>query len=208
MRWLIVYLVAVAATWLLVANDTWRRALLGVITVVFAVLMVMLALMPEDSEQQSDTARQFDEVRQQEAVRYGALKPSDIAIVSTGLANPVERTFDSAGKVLMRPDLYRWELKTVLENTSESVTAGDITLRLRLFSCPAFFDTPQVDVTPRILDANCSMIGSRSIGLNGVNLQPGKRLEETRTVRFADQPEPRNPRYWLSVQSVAAAAGN
>ena len=83
------WIVAVAVIWLFVRNTTWRRGLLAVVSVGFAGLMIALSL----SEQQAGpgaplpTDRQLSEVRQSETIRYGAMKPSDIAISESALAN-------------------------------------------------------------------------------------------------------------------------
>jgi hypothetical protein len=209
MRWLIIYLLAVAVIWLFVRNTVWRRGLLAMVTAGFAVLMIALAL----TEQQqgavapTQTDRQLSEVRQSEALRYGALKPSDIAISSSNLTSTEVVGTDPSGRELRRPDPFRWQLTTRISNRSETYTARDVGLRVQLYSCPPFFATPQAEVTLEALRAACSRVGQRTVGLEKISLAPGESHDDERIINFPNQLVASNPRYWIEVQTVTAETG-
>jgi len=209
MRWLIVYLLAVAVIWLFVRNTTWRRGLLAVVSVGFAGLMIALTL----SEQQAGpdaplpTDRQLSEVRQSETIRYGAMKPSDIAISESALANTETIGTDPSGREVRRPNPLQWQLTTRISNRSDTYTARDVGLRVQLYSCPAFFSTPQAELTLEALRAACSRVGQRTVGLEKIALAPGESHSDERIVTFPNQLEASNPRYWIDVQTVSAESG-
>jgi cell division protein FtsW (lipid II flippase) len=58
MRWLIIYLLAMAVIWLFIRNTSWRRGLMAAVTTVFAVLMIILTLSEDDSDNAEATANQ------------------------------------------------------------------------------------------------------------------------------------------------------
>lgn len=209
MRWLIIYLLAVAVIWLFVRNTTWRRGLLAAVSAVFAVLMVALTL----SEKQpgegapAPTAQRLDQVRQSEAVRYGAMKPSDIAINSSTLTNTETTVTDTSGREISRPNPLQWRLVTSIANRSSTYTARDVGLRIMLYACPSFFSTPQSDVSANELRGACSRVGQRTVGLEKIALAPGETHNDERIIDFPNQLEATNPRYWIEVQTVSAETG-
>ncbi len=207
MRWLIFYLLIVAVIWLFIRNTGMRRGLLATVSVVFAVFMLLFTLTEKEGDTGSQTAEQFDQARQREASQYTSAKPSDVALGKTSLTNATRTLNDSSGRQTTQPDLFRWTLKTTLSNRLDSASIDTVMLQVRLFSCPDFFDTPQQDVTPTLLAGNCTRIGTRSLGLNALDLKPGASLDAEQPITFPNQPEPRNPRYWIDVQTVTATAG-
>jgi len=210
MRWLIVYLLAVAVIWLFVKNTTWRRGLLAVVTAAFAVLMIALVLTEGPPQERSPprTDEKLSAVRQSEAVLYGALKPSDIAINTSSLTNTETVRFDHSGREIRQPNALQWRLETRITNRSADYAARDVRLNLMLYSCPPFFDTPQSDVSDRELRGACSRIGQRTVGLDNISLKPGASHDDNRIITFPNQLEASNPRYWIEVQSVNAERGN
>jgi cell division protein FtsW (lipid II flippase) len=58
MRWLIIYLLAMAVIWLFIKGTSWRRGLMAAVTTVFAVLMIILTLSEDDSDNAEATANQ------------------------------------------------------------------------------------------------------------------------------------------------------
>lgn len=210
MRWLIVYLLAMAIIWLFMKDSTLRRGLMAAITAAFAVLMVVLVLTetPPDESAPPRTDERLSEVRQSEAVLYGALKPSDIAINTSSLANTETVRFDHSGREIRQPNPLQWRLQTSITNRSADYTARDVRLNVLLYSCPPFFDTPQSGVTDGDLRSACSRIGQRTVGLDGIALKPGAAHEDERVISFPNQLEASNPRYWIEVQSVNAERSN
>jgi len=207
MRWLIVYLLLIAVIWLFITNRTWRRGLLVVATAGFGVFMLAFTLTQRDLAPEVKTSDQFSEIRKRETLTYGALKPTDIAIGRTSLTNPDRSVFDSAGRERIEPYLYSWQLQASLTNRSKEFSVGSLTLRVILYSCPTFYDVAQADVDPDKLTANCTVIGTRSVGLDPLLLKPADTYEVNQVVSFPNQPEPRNPRYWIEVQTVTASQG-
>ncbi len=204
MRWLIIYLLLIAVIWLFVTNRIWRRSSLAIATIVFAVFMLLFTLTQRDIEENVKTADTFSEVRKLETLTHGTLKPGDIAIAGTSFTNPDHTVFDSAGRERTEPDLFTWQLRGLFTNRSEEFTVGSLTLRVTLYSCPVFYDVPQADVDPDKLGANCTVIGRRTVGFDPVLLKPGETYLGEQIVTFPNQPDPRNPRYWIEVQTVSA----
>ena len=204
MRWLIIYLLLIAVIWLFVTNRVWRRSLLLTATVLFGVFMLLFTLTQHEIERDVKTAETYSEVRKLEALTHGALKPSDIAIGRTSFTNPNHTVFDSAGRERTEPDLFKWQLLVLFTNRLTEFTVGSLSLRVTLYSCPVFYDVPQADVDPGKLDANCTVIGKRTVGFDPIRIKPGDTLQGEQIVTFPNQPDPRNPRYWIEVQTVAA----
>ncbi len=207
MRWLIIYLLLIAIIWLFITNRPWRRGLLALTTAAFAVFMLMFTLTQKDNGQNVETAERFSEVRKRESVIYDAVKASDIAIDQTSLSNTTRIVFNSAGKERVEPDLFKWQLQTVLTNRSTEFTVGGLTMRITLYSCPVFYTEAQADVDPVKLTANCAVIGTRTVGFDSLGLKPAETYVGEQVITFPNQPEPRNPRYWIEVQSVTALQG-
>lgn len=207
MRWLIIYLLLISVIWLFVTNRMWRRGLLAFSTIVFGVFMLIFTLTQQDTEADIKTADRYSEVRKQESVTYGAVKTTDIAIGQTSLTNPNRTVFESGGRERVVPDLFKWQLQTLLTNRSTEFTVTSLTLQVTLYSCPVFYDVVQADIDPGKLDANCTVIGTRTVGFDPIQLKPGGDYQGEQIVTFPNQPEPRNPRYWIRVQTVTAKQG-
>ncbi|WP_108880391.1 hypothetical protein [Anderseniella sp. Alg231-50] len=208
MRWLIIYLLLIAVIWLFVTNTVWRRGLLAFSTIVFGVFMLIFTLTQRDIEADIKTADRFSEVRKQESVTFGAVKSTDIAIGKTSLTNPSRTVFDSAGRERVEADLFKWQLRTLLTNRSTEFTVTSLTLQVTLYSCPVFYDVVQADIDPGKLNANCTVIGTRTVGFDPIQLKPAGNYQGEQIVTFPNQPEPRNPRYWIKVQTVTAKLGD
>ncbi|MEE4237698.1 MAG: hypothetical protein V2I51_13345 [Anderseniella sp.] len=209
MRWLIIYLLAVAVIWLFVRNTTWRRGLLATVSAIFAVLMIALTLSEKQAGQDAPppTAQRLDQVRQSEAMRHGALKPSDIAINSSSLSNTETTVTDTSGRDITRSNPLQWRLVTSISNRSTTYTARDVGLRVMLYACPTFFSTPQADITANDLRSACSRVGQRTVGLEKIALAPGETHNDERIITFPNQLEATNSRYWIEVQTVSAETG-
>ena len=208
MRWLVIYLLLIAVIWLFVTNRLWRRGLLAFATIVFGVFMLIFTLTQRDTEGDVKTADRFSEVRKQESLTYGAVKKTDIAIGQTSLTNPSQTVFDGAGRERVVSDLFKWQLQTSLTNHSNEFTVTSVTLQVTLYSCPVFYDVVQADIDPGKLNANCTVIGTRTVGFDPLDLKPAESYQGEQIVIFPNQPEPRNPRYWITVQTVTAKQGN
>lgn len=208
MRWLIIYLLIMAVLWLFMKGSTLRRALMAGVTAVFAVLMVVLVITEKQpgDDAPPPTDQQLSDVRQFEAVRYGALVPSDIAINASSLTNTETVQSDPSGREVVRKNPFEWRLVTSITNRSEKYAARDVGLHVQLYSCPPFFSTPQAEVTLDGLRAACSRIGQRRVGFENIALQPGASHDDERIITFPNQTEASNPRYWIEVQTVSAAA--
>lgn len=207
MRWLVIYLLLIAVIWLFVTDKMWRRGLLAFATIMFGAFMLIFTLTQQEVETEIKTADRFSEVRRQESLTYGAVKTTDIAIGQTSLTNPNRTVFDSAGRERVEPDLFTWQLQTVLTNRSTEFTVASVTLRVTLYSCPVFYDVVQADIDPGKLNANCTVIGTRTVGFDPLELKPAGSFQGEQIVTFPNQPEPRNPRYWIQVQTVTAKRG-
>ena len=204
MRWLIIYLLLIAVIWLFITNRVWRRSLLVIATVVFGVFMLLFTVTQRDIAENVKTADTFSEARKLETLTHGTLKPGDIAIAGTSFTNPDHTVFDSAGRERTEPDLFKWQLRAMFTNRSTKFTAGSLTLRVTLYSCPVFYDVAQADVDPGKLEANCTVIGRRTVGFDPIRLKPADTYQGEHIVTFPNQPDPRNPRYWIEVQTVSA----
>ncbi|MEM7635566.1 MAG: hypothetical protein AAF299_13455 [Pseudomonadota bacterium] len=207
MRWLVIYLLLIAVIWLFVTNRMWRRGLLAFSTIVFGVFMLIFTLTQRDTEDAVKTADRFTEVRKQERVTFGAVKANDIGLSQTSLTNPSQTVFDTSGRERVVTDQFRWQLQTLLTNRSTEFTVASVTLQVKLYSCPVFYDVAQADIDPGQLNANCTVIGTRTVGFGPLDLKPAENFQGEQIVTFPNQPEPRNPRYWIEVQTVTAKQG-
>lgn len=209
MRWLIIYLLAMAVIWLFIKNTGWRRGLMAAVTTVFAVSMIILTLSEDDSGNAKlpPTNEQFSQVQKRDEIRYQALSASDVAIRSASLANVQVTRFDSAGREFAQPDPLRWTFKADLLNRSQDYEVSGVILRVRLYSCPAFLTTPQADMTPSTFRASCSQVGQRTVGLETINIATGASKAVEQIITFPNQTEATNPRFWVDVQTVTAQVG-
>ncbi len=207
MRWLIVYLLAMAVIWLFIKHTSWRRGLMAVVTVMFLVLMTVLTLQEQQQAEPATTptARQLEQVREDETLSYVAMQASDIALRSSSLTMTTTVRFDSAGReqVISIPD--QWQLAVEIANLSPQHTARDINLLVRLFSCPTVYTTAQADATLETLRVSCTQSAQRTVGLTDFNLAPGSARSVEQPLSFNNRNETRNPRYWIEVQRVTAA---
>jgi hypothetical protein len=206
MRWLIIYLLAMAVIWLFIKGTSLRRGLMAAVTTLFVMLMIILTLSENNSDNAGllPTNEQFSQVQQRDALRQQALSASDVAIRSASLANIEVTQFDSAGRERTRPDPLRWTFKAELLNRSQQYKVSGVVLRVRLYSCPEFLSTPQDDMNPSTLSASCSQVGQRTVGLETIGLAPGAAQTIEQEITFPNQTEATNSRFWVDVQTVTA----
>ncbi|MEM8687056.1 MAG: hypothetical protein AAGF81_06990 [Pseudomonadota bacterium] len=151
------------------------------------------------------TIAEVEEVtRKLETARF-ALKPQDIALLKSTLRPGEKVAWSSTGDEQQAVDFSSWTLTGEIKNLSPEHAAQDVSLRARLFDCPAFFTTPIDEVQISRLTSECNMVGQRTVGLYGVKLGPGLSHAFTETIEFIDQIEPRNWRFWVDVTGVTAS---
>jgi hypothetical protein len=135
-----------------------------------------------------------------------ALKPSDVRLQKLALESQVETYFGIDGKQYERPDLKSWTLKGEAVNLSAEYTVKDVTLNVRLYSCPNYYTTPFEEVKAEELSLICSKIGERSLGLYDLNISPEGTKPFAQPFTFANQGEAINWRFWVEVTRLVAQA--
>ena len=115
-------------------------------------------------------------------------------------------SYNNAGERVETPDLFSWTVSGETRNLSDKHGIQDIYLRVRLFDCPVFYTTEQASAKLDDLSRTCSRIGERNLGLYGLGIEAGGSKAFEDSVRFSSQVEPRNWRYWISVDRVNALA--
>jgi hypothetical protein len=80
----------------------------------------------------------------------------------------------------------------------------DVTLNVRLFSCPSYYTTPFEQVKIEDLSLICSRIGERSVGLYDLGLAPQARKPFSQPLTFPNQGNAINWRFWVDVRRVVA----
>jgi hypothetical protein len=133
-----------------------------------------------------------------------ALKPSDIRLQKLTLESQVETYFGIDGKQYERPDLKSWTLKGEVANLSAEHSVKDVTLNVRLYSCPNYYTTPFEAVKAEELALICSKIGERSLGLYDLNTPAEGTKPFAQPFTFANQGNAINWRFWVEVTRVVA----
>lgn len=133
-----------------------------------------------------------------------ALKPSDIAVINRRLEPGVETYTGNDGLQHQRANLYSWTLSGTVKNLSASFPLKDLTLRVRLFSCPSYFTTPNEAVQSDDVELKCTTNGERTVGLYNLKLAPGAEQAFSQPITFIDQRDPVNWRYTVDVDRAVA----
>ncbi|MDP9137731.1 MAG: hypothetical protein M3N38_06095 [Pseudomonadota bacterium] len=133
-----------------------------------------------------------------------ALKPSDIVLPNLKLENNVETFSGIDGVQRQRPAPGSWVLSGEVKNLAVEQSVKDVSLQVRLFSCPSYFTTSLDAVRVEQLSSVCTRIGETSVGLYDLAVPPGKTAPFTRTVLFRNQGRADNWRFWVEVTRVVA----
>jgi len=134
-----------------------------------------------------------------------AMKPSDIAVVNRVLEPVVETVTGNDGQPQERPNLHLWTFAAEVRNLTADHAVKDVTLRVRLYSCPSYFTTPNNALQVDELRLRCTTNGERSVGIYDVDVPAGGSKPFSQQITFIDQREPVNWRYTVDVERVVAA---
>ncbi len=209
-RWAFLFLVAGILVWMFADSKATRMVGFGVLGFIAAVSLVFFFILDapgrrEAVEPPRDKAiKQVQDVRRKLETQRFSLRSDDIALVGAELKPRNRVSYNNAGEKVETPDLFSWSVSGEARNLSEKHTAQDVFLRIRLFDCPSFFTTGQANAALDELNRTCSRIGERNLGLYGLGISPGGAKAFTDSVNFNDQTEPRNWRYWITVDRVNA----
>jgi hypothetical protein len=135
---------------------------------------------------------------------FTELEPSDVGLAKIALTSGVETYSGIDGKQYERPDLRSWTLSGEVTNLSPEHMVKDVTLNVRLYSCPSYFTVPVNEVKFEDLSLICSKIGDRSLGLYDLRLAPKAAKQFSQPFKFANQGNAINWRYWVDVTRVVA----
>jgi hypothetical protein len=136
-----------------------------------------------------------------------ALQPYDIVLPNLKLENNVETFSGIDGVQRQRPARGSWVLSGEVRNLASERTVKDVSLQVRLFSCPSYFTTSLEEVKVEELSSVCSRIGESSVGLYDLAVAPGTTAPFSRTVIFRNQGKADNWRFWVDVSRVVAQIG-
>ncbi len=212
LRWAFLFVMAGILIWMFSDSKQTRFVGLGLLSAVAAVAMFFFYYLdtPERREAEvlppDQAIAEVQETSRKLETNQFALKPADIRLINAKIAPGSKKSWNNNGEQVDAPDLFSWSLSGKAQNQSEKYTVQDLILKVRLFNCPSFFDTPQAKVTQKQLTTQCSRIGQRSLGLYGLKIAPESEAELAETVRFNDQIEPRNWRYLVQVERVSTLA--
>lgn len=211
-RWAFLFLIAGILVWMFSDSKATRLIGLGVLAFIALTSAIFFYVLDQPERRQAaqpapDAAiAEVEEVsRKLETTRF-ALKPADIALTKRGLSPGEKVAWNANGDQEQVPDFTSWNLTGEAKNLSDTHTAQDLSLLVRLFDCPVFFTTPAEKVQISRLTSECSLIGQRTLGLYSVKIAPGASHAFTEAIKFIDQIEPRNWRYWVEVRDVTAVA--
>lgn len=210
MGWVFLFVVAAMVAWLFIESKRTRLAAMGLIG--FVGLVVLFFFLVLDDPERRAPSRQVTGADVSETAKLRAkiersrtvLTPARIAMTSAQLEPGRQTYWGSDGKSHERLDPYSWTFKADVKNLSDEFAVRDLYVRLRLFSCPSFFQIPAADVVIDQLERSCSLIGERTVGFYGLDMAPGGVRSIGDAVTFDNQPEPRNWRYWADVARVDA----
>ena len=133
-----------------------------------------------------------------------ALQPSDIVLPNLKLENNVETFSGIDGVQRQRPARGSWVLSGEVKNLASEQSVRDVSLKVRLFSCPSYFTASLDEVKVEELVSVCTRIGETSVGLYDLAVPPGATAPFTRTVTFRNQGRADNWRFWVDVTRVVA----
>lgn len=205
------FILALAAVliWLFAESKASRIAgfsIVGVIAVIVAGYLVWRENESSRREHSPAPAEQRQPAPPPDAIEQSltALRPSDVALSGLKLESGTETYFGIDGKRYERPDLRSWTLSGEVRNLSTTHGVRDVTLNIRLFSCPSYYTTPFEQVRIEELSLICSKIGERSLGLYDLGLKPQENAPFSQPLTFANQGNAINWRYWIEVTRVVA----
>ncbi|MEM7425089.1 MAG: hypothetical protein AAF441_03270 [Pseudomonadota bacterium] len=211
-RWVFLFAVAAFLVWMFADSRATRTVGFGVLGFIALVSLVFFYVLDDPDRREAaappkDAAiERVEEVTRKLRAERFSLKPDDVALVGTVLKPDIRISYTNEGEKVETPDLFSWVVDGEARNVSEKHTVQDVYLRVRLFDCPSFFTTEQASTALDELNRTCSRIGERNLGLYGLGIEPGGTKAFKDKVNFSDQVEPRNWRYWISVDRVNAVA--
>ncbi len=210
-RWAFLFLILGILIWMFADSKATRWIGLGVLSAIALISGVFFYVLDQPERREATapgvdrTIAEVEEVsRRLETARF-ALKPADIALLKSSLSPGQTVAWNASGDEQEAVDFSSWTLNGEIKNLSSEHTAQDVSLRARLFDCPAFFTTPIDQVQISRLTSECSMVGQRTVGLYDIKLAPGLTHTFTETIEFIDQIDPRNWRFWVDVTGVTAS---
>ena len=211
-RWAFLFLVAGFLVWMFADSRATRAVGFGVLGFIAAISALFFYVLdaPERREAakpgEDKAIQQVEDVSRKLSTERFSLKPDDVALVGAKLKPASRVSYNNAGERVETPDLFSWTVSGETRNLSDKHGIQDIYLRVRLFDCPVFYTTEQASAKLDDLSRTCSRIGERNLGLYGLGIEAGGSKAFEDSVRFSSQVEPRNWRYWISVDRVNALA--
>ena len=195
--------------WLFAESRTSRIvgfSIVGVIAVAIGVYIMWRETQSSSRDHPPQTTEQPQSAPEPTTVERSltALKPSDVRLQKLTLESEVETYFGIDGKQYERPDLKSWTLKGEVVDLSAEHTVKDVTLNVRLYSCPSYYTTPFGEVKAEDLALICSKIGERSLSLYDLNIPPEGMKPFEQPFTFANQGNAINWRFWVEVRQVVA----
>jgi hypothetical protein len=133
-----------------------------------------------------------------------ALKPSDVQLSQLKFESGKEIYFGIDGKQYERPDLKSWTLSGEVKNLSTEYGVKDVSLNVRLFSCPSYYTLSHSESKIEELALVCSKVGERSLGLYDLELAQQEAKRFSQSFSFANQGKALNWRFWVDVTRVVA----
>ncbi|HKQ95853.1 MAG TPA: hypothetical protein VJS40_09630 [Aestuariivirgaceae bacterium] len=133
-----------------------------------------------------------------------ALKTSDAAVLNRRLEPVVDTYVGNDGHQYQRPNLYLWSFSGQIKNLSAEHMLKDLTLRVRLYSCPSYFTPSNNEAPVEDIRLKCTTNGERSVGLYDLDLPSGAAKDFSTQVTFVDQRDPVNWRFTVDVERAVA----
>lgn len=133
-----------------------------------------------------------------------ALKPADVAVLNRQLEPVVETSVGNDGQQVQRPNSFLWSFAGTIRNMSPDHMLKDLTLRVRLYSCPSYFTPSNNEAAVEDIRLRCTTNGERSVGLYDLDLPAGAAEAFSKQITFVDQREPVNWRFTVDVERAVA----
>ena len=210
-RWAFLFLILGILIWMFADSRATRWIGLGVLSAIALISGVFFYVLDQPDRREAaspapdKTVAEVEEVtRKLETARF-ALKPEDIALLKRSLTPGQKVAWNASGDEQKTADFSSWTLTGEVKNLSSEHAAEDLSMRVRLFDCPVFFNTPIDEVQISRLTSECSLVGQRTLGLYAVKVAPGATHAFSEAIEFIDQIEPRNWRFWVDVTGVTAS---
>jgi hypothetical protein len=193
--------------WLFAESRTSRIvgfSIVGLIAVLIGIYLIWRETGGNISDQAPQATTQPAPVPEATPAEQSDLRPSDITLSGIKLDSGVETYSGIDGKQYERPNLRSWTLSGSVKNLSTDHGVRDVTLNVRLYSCPPYYTTPINEVKSEELSLICSKIGERSVGLYDLNLPPDQEKQFSQPLTFPNQGNALNWRFWVDVARVVA----